>query len=57
MRPSSLARTATTSRSFATNKGPNNSLQPTGCFVRSSGHPELTVQECGNAETRTENDL
>lgn len=35
---------------------PNISLQPTGCFLRFGGHPELTIQECANAETRIEND-
>jgi hypothetical protein len=25
-------------------------IKPTGCFLRSGGHPELTVQECGDAE-------
>jgi hypothetical protein len=34
----------------------NKQLQRTGRFLRFSGHPELTVQECRNAKTRTEDD-
>ena len=34
----------------------NKQLQRTGRFPRFSGHPELTVQECRNAKTRTEDD-
>jgi hypothetical protein len=32
-------------------------IRRTGCFLWSGGHPELTVQGRGNAETRTENNL
>ena len=32
---------------------PNKPLHRTRCFLRFSGHPELTVQECRNAEVRT----
>ena len=34
----------------------NKQLEQTGCFLRFSGHPELTIQESANADTRTEND-
>jgi len=32
---------------------PNNGVERPGCFLRFSGHPELTVQECSDAEART----
>jgi len=36
---------------------PNNTLERPGRFLRFSGHPELTIQECSDAKTRSENDL
>jgi len=44
-------------KSKASAAPPNVQLQLTGRFLRSSGHPELTIQECANAEIRTTNDL
>jgi hypothetical protein len=35
---------------------PNQSLERTRRFLRFGGHPELTTQECADAESRTEND-
>jgi hypothetical protein len=34
-------------------RAPNPSLERTRRFLRFSGHPELTVQECLNAKVRT----
>ena len=34
-------------------RGTYKQLQRTGRFPRFSGHPELTVQECRDAKTRT----
>jgi hypothetical protein len=35
---------------------PNTRFEVTGRFLRFGGHPELTIQECSDAEGRTEND-
>jgi hypothetical protein len=36
---------------------PNKSLERTGRFLRFSGHPDLSNQECRDAKTRTEDDV
>lgn len=44
-------------RCFVARRLPHNKqLQRTGRFLRFGGHPELTVQECRDAKTRTEDD-
>jgi hypothetical protein len=35
----------------------NESMELTRRFLRFSGHPELTIQECNYAESKPKNDL
>lgn len=36
---------------------PNKWLQLTRRFLRFSGHPELTIQECRDGKARSQNDV
>ena len=50
--PTLLQRCQSLNRLRRNKSAPNKSLQRTRCFLRFSGHPELTVQECSRCRSQ-----